>query len=172
MEIWKDIPGYEGKYQVSNFGNVKSLNYHRTKNEKFLTGKIDKDGYRVILLSRNQKKKSVSVHRLVAEAFIPNLNNKPEVNHKDRDKQNNVVSNLEWVTSFENTQHCIRSGRKTHKKPVLQFTKNNEFIASWDSIAEASLSTGIKHSNISACCNKRKWYNTAGGYIWRYKEAE
>lgn len=170
MEVWKDVKGYEGLYQVSSHGRLKRV--FRNKKEHFLTGKRDKDGYTQVILSRNQKKKHFRLHRLVAEAFKPNPDSKPEVNHKDRNKQNNNASNLEWVTGSENVQHSFQTGRNVRKKPILQLTKNMELVASWDSIADASRETGIKHSNISACCNKRKWYNTAGGYIWRYKEAE
>lgn len=106
-EIWRDIDGYEGLYQVSNFGRVKS--FHRSE-ELILTPAYDKDGYYVLVLKRNGSKQNVKVHRLVATAFIPNPDGKPQVNHIDGNPQNNHVDNLEWVTGHENMQHAIYTG--------------------------------------------------------------
>ena len=103
-EIWKDIKGYENKYQISNLGNVKSL----VGNHKMLKPKIDR-GYKRVGLSMDNKSKLFRVHRLVAEAFIPNPNNYPMVNHIDRDKINNVDSNLEWCTALYNVTHKLDS---------------------------------------------------------------
>lgn len=95
-EIWKDIEGYEGKYQVSNTGEVKSLNYRGSGKTKLLRQTADKDGYKCVIFCKNGKVKGYKVHRLVAIAFIPNPNSLPIINHKDEDKTNNCVDNLEW----------------------------------------------------------------------------
>ena len=121
-EVWKDINGYEGCYQVSNLGRIKSLD-RMTNNqygEYFMKGRILKNsiikekGYCRVSLNNGNGKISKRVHRLVAEAFIPNPENKPEVNHKDGNKLNNCVSNLEWCTNKENIEHSIRTGLKKH----------------------------------------------------------
>lgn len=109
-EIWKDIKGYEGIYQVSNLGNVKSLNFHREKKEKLLKPKLTKDGYFETTLFKEGKCKFIRTHRLVAMAFIENPLNKKEINHKDGNKLNNNISNLEWVTSSENQKHAYKLG--------------------------------------------------------------
>lgn len=175
-EVWKDIRGYEGIYQVSNLGNVKRL--FKDGKERLLLGKKDKDGYIVVILSKHQKKKFYRVHRLVAEAFVPNPENKSQINHKDRKKANNVVdlndldgetTNLEWVTSSENVMHCYKTGRKTKKRSILQYTKNKEYISRWNSIKDASKSLRISANNISSCCSGR--LQSAGGYLWEYAES-
>ena len=113
-EIWKDIPGYEGKYEVSNLGNVRSLNYNRSGEPKLLKqGNVN--GYKVVILYKDGKKKTCNVHRLVAMTFIPNPDNLPIVNHKDEDKSNNNVNNLEWCTyKYNNTYGTARerAGKK------------------------------------------------------------
>lgn len=106
METWKDIEGYNGFYQVSNHGNMRSR-YLGLTNLKL---QVDKDGYFKISLMKDRKQKRYMVHRLVAMAFIPNPENKPCINHKDGDKKNNHVSNLEWVTISENTKHAFDNG--------------------------------------------------------------
>lgn len=105
-EIWKDIKGYEGKYQISNLGRVKSLNY----NTKILKYNSDGHGYLKVILYKNNKRKSHRVHRLVAEAFIPNLEDKNQVNHINGNKQDNRAFNLEWCTAKENVQHSLNTG--------------------------------------------------------------
>lgn len=125
-EIWKDVKGYEGLYQVSNLGKVKSLsrkikeknNRLRMINEKILKQAIDKNGYCKVTLSKNKERLIFSVHRLVATMFIPNKNNYPCVNHIDSNRQNNNVSNLEWCTHKENTQWAIKTGRFENARVV------------------------------------------------------
>lgn len=119
IEQWKDIDGYEGIYKISNFGNVLSV-----KNNKLRAIHLDKDGYCRVMLCKNGRKKSSIVHRLVANAFIPNLENKPQVNHKNGIKTDNRLENLEWVTNSENMKHAFLTGlkkytnecREAHKK--------------------------------------------------------
>lgn len=198
IEIWKDIEGYEGLYQVSNFGNVKSLNYNRTGKEKILKSKKDKDGYLQFSLCKNGKVKHFKTHRLVALAFIPNLENLPQVNHKDENKENNHVDNLEWVSPKENINYGTRNKKVSEalkgkyigenswmfgkhlseetkqklkeyfSKPVLQYTKDKIFIREWESGKLASEELNINKSNITACCQGKQ--KTAGGFIWKYKE--
>ena len=165
MEIWKDIKGYEGLYQVSNLGKVKSLlgwngkTYY--KREKILKPYIQKGYLRVNLFKKNKGNKYL-VHRLVAETFIPNPNKLPEVNHKDENPGNCGVSNLEWCTRLYNIQY-------SKSCPVDQYNLNNDYIQSFSCMAEAGRKTKINHTHICQCCKgKRK---TAGSYIWRYKDA-
>lgn len=111
-EAWKPVVGYEGKYEISNHGKIRSLNYHSTGLTRELKKRLDRYGYPCILLSCGKSRKHHTIHRLVAEAFIPNPENKSEVNHIDGDKQNNHVSNLEWVTMKENQRHAWAHGLK------------------------------------------------------------
>jgi len=108
-EIWKDIEGYEGRYQVSNLGRVKSLNYRHTDQERILQPIPFSHGYLVVNFLKNKKHKTFLIHRLVAQSFIPNPDNKPQVNHINGVKTDNRVVNLEWVTPLENTQHAIKT---------------------------------------------------------------
>lgn len=177
QEIWKDIKGYEGIYQVSNLGKVKSLNYKRGKHEKEIKQVLNSRGYLEVGLF-NGKVKTHRVHRLVAQTFIPNPENKDEVNHIDGNKKNNTVNNLEWNTSKENIHHawenkliCFsKESRKkagiSRQKPCLQYDKNNHLIKRWDSLKQASKELGICKSTISMCLNGR--YETAGGYVWKF----
>lgn len=109
MEVWKDIKGYEGRYQISNCGRVKSLNYHKENREAILVPKVTKTGYLIIGLWCDKKKKFFPIHRLVAKAFIAPFDGE-QVNHIDADKANNHVENLEWCTARENTLHAIKLG--------------------------------------------------------------
>lgn len=162
-ETWKDIKGYEGLYQVSNFGMVKSLNYNGTKEEKLLKNKVESSGYIRLCLMKNGKRKSVLLHRLVAEAFLENPENKKEVNHKDGNKENNNVDNLEWVTPSENILHRFRVLKQQNKtKSVICIEMNKKY----KSIIEASRETKVARQNIGKCC--RGEIKTAGGYSWRY----
>ena len=112
-EIWKDIVGYEGLYQISNLGNVKSLNYRRTGKERILNPGNNGCGYLFVILCNNGKRKHFKIHRLVANAFLENPDNKSDVNHKDEDKTNNNVDNLEWMTRQENNNYGTRNERSS-----------------------------------------------------------
>lgn len=177
IEIWKDIEGYEGLYQVSNLGNVKSLNYRCTNIEKNLKQGLRPKGYPFVRLTKNKIEKLYSIHRLVANAFIPNPDNLPCVNHKDENPLNNNVENLEWCTQQYNCLYGTRNKRITEtknkncsfscEKPIIQLDKNNNFINEYKSITEASKYTNIELSNIRKCCIKER--KSAGGYVWKYK---
>ena len=163
IEIWKDIPEYEGLYQISNYGRVKSLKFDKEKILKF--GK-DKDEYLQVVLYKDKKRKTFKVHRLVCLAFLKNPENFPYINHKDENKQNNHVNNLEFCNHTYNMNYGTIIERK--HKPIIQFTKEGEFIKMWDSIKSASIELKIYATSITACCKfKRK---SAYGFIWRYKE--
>lgn len=114
-EEWRDVVGYEGLYQVSNFGRIKSLPKYYF-GERMLSPTDNGSGYLIVSLTKNEKRKNHYIHRIVAEAFIPNKENKPTVNHKDRDKQNNIISNLEWATFSEQIHHVVATGKKPHAK--------------------------------------------------------
>ena len=173
-EIWKDIKGYEGLYQVSNLGNIKTLqkeikckkNSYLSK-EKICKPSLDSSGYRQIVLTKNKIRKSFKVHRLVAQAFIPNPNNLPQINHKDENKQNNYIENLEWCTNLYNSRYGTRPIRcSKHLEKKVKQIKNNKVIKKYNSLKEAEQNTNIKYQEISACC--RKIIKTAGGYKWKY----
>ena len=122
-ETWKDIEGYEGLYQVSNLGKVKSLNYNKTSESKLLKLQKNSNGYTRVVLYKNRKPKVCLVHRLVAQAFIPNPNNLPQINHKDEDKANNSVDNLEWCTYLYNNTYGTAIERATEKRKGYKHSK-------------------------------------------------
>ena len=155
-EIWKDIEGYAG-YQVSNLGNVKNCQTNILKKQF-----SDTYGYLVV----NLPKKQFKVHRLVAQAFVFNPENKPQVNHIDGNKKNNHANNLEWVTNLENHHHARKIGLIQDKKKIMQYDLNNKLIKVWNSQHEASNALKIPQGDISMCCNKK--LKRAGNYIWKF----
>lgn len=177
-EIWKDIKDYEGLYQVSNLGRVRSLPRKGTYKDIHILklGKNHK-GYLQVKLSKDSVLKCKSIHRLVAEVFIPNPDNKPQVNHKDTNKENNCVNNLEWVTNLENMQHSWKMGLrnniykkgKEHYKSVIvyQYDLQNNLIKKWYCVKDIERELGFDNRNICACCRNKK--KTAYGYKWSYK---
>ena len=181
-EIWKPVVGFEGFYEVSNYGRVKSLQRLRRNRygvfiveEKILKQLTLTKGYLGVRLYKNNKGKTFKVHRLVAEAFIPNPDNLACVNHKDEIKTNNMVDNLEWCTSKYNTNYGTCNKRKglnnrnnSLSKPVIQYKLNGEFVAEDPSICESERITGIRQPTITKCCKGQR--KNAGGYIWKYKE--
>lgn len=180
QEIWKDIKGYEGLYQVSNYGQIKSL---RTwvgrkyiQREKILKIRLEKEGYYKCSLRKNGKLKSFWVHRLVAQAFICNTNNYSCVNHIDENKTNNCVENLEWCThSYNNNygNHNKKISKRLRNNPQIsrkinQYDINGNFIKEWESIIEVERQLKIRNSHISECCKGK--CKTAGGFIWKYQK--
>lgn len=192
VEVWKPVVGWEDSYMVSSLGRVKSLERvvsfgisKRVIKEKIL--KQHKKGtceYYSVNLSKNGKQNWILVHRLVASHFLPNPKNLPMVNHKDEDKSNNTVDNLEWCSAqYNNTYGTIRERQintlkkgyqenkyniNYYKKPIIQFTMDGELVRTWDSAIDAERGTGIQHRNICACCKKHKGYYSAGGSKWEY----
>lgn len=175
-EIFKDIPGYEGKYQISNYGNVLSLNYNHTGKPKVLTPINHHGGYQIIHLG---KSKIRMIHTLVAEVFIPNPHEKKFVNHIDGNKKNNNVKNLEWVTFQENISHAIKTGlRDPHKnnhpkgkhvinsRHILQYSKSGKLIKEWECISDAARYIGCNPCMITNNASGRT--QSAHGYIWKY----
>lgn len=188
-EKWKDIPGFENLYSVSNYGRIMRIGHHRiscryNKKGKFYSTKIlrcstNSQGYVNTQIRRlNGTFETFKVHRLVAMLFISNPKDKPQVNHIDGNKQNNKVDNLEWCTNGENGKHAWDTGLRTKlcgadnkfSKQIDQFDINGNYIKTWCSIGEITRKLGISHSLITATCQNRQ--KTSHGYIWKYKEEE
>ena len=178
MEEWRDIKGYKGLYQISNTGNVKSLDYNHTGKEGIMKAQDNGDGYLYVNLWKEGKMKSCTIHRLVAIAFLPNPNNLPEVNHISEDKSDNRVENLEWCTRLYNNTYNDRAkkaGKKQRNDPnkskaVVGIHKINGLILEFPSAMEASRQTGIDQGNITRCCKGK--LKSAGGYYWMYSDSE
>lgn len=179
-EIWKDIEGYEGHYQVSNLGRVKSVakkvwngySYWERK-ERILATSQHITGYIHVGLSKSDHRKSYKVHRLVAQAFIPNPQNKPYIDHINTIRTDNRVENLRWVDREENAnnpltrKHLSNSHegiRHPKARPVMQLTLNGEYIKTWECMKYAERELGLKH--ISCCCRGKR--NQCGGFKWQY----
>lgn len=191
-EKWKEICEYEGMYEVSSNGNIRSVNrkvFHTSNNSmKTVEGvtliqEQSNRGYKRVTLSKNGKVEKLSIHRLVAKAFIPNPDNKPHINHIDGDKKNNILSNLEWCTQSENMLHSSKVlGNKAGKpmqgklgkdspfsKKVVQLTKDDTFVNSFYGLHEAQRETGVNKANIGEVCNGNR--KLAGGFKWKYDES-
>lgn len=179
IEIWKQIEDFD--YQISNKGTVKSVsrivknrfNSFYTKEKILKPLKLNK-GYLGVRLYKNSKGVTKKIHRLVAEAFIPNPNNLPQVNHINEDKTDNRVENLEWCTSEYNNNHGTRNKKvsknhaKLNKKITLQYTLDKQLVAEYESAAEASRQTGFDVDKIRLVCEeKKKLYKN---FIWKYKK--
>jgi hypothetical protein len=156
MEIWKDIEGYEGLYQVSNLGNIKALgNGGSNSKERILNPQKNNKCYLQVGLRKQGKRKFYLIHRLVAEAFINNPQNLPQINHKDEDKTNNQVNNLEWCDCQYNIDYSL-------SKQVLCV----EIDKIYTSAHQVEKELGFSNSNIRKCCRGKQ--KTCGGYTWRY----
>ena len=166
-EIWCPIKGYEGLYEVSDQGRVRSLKFGK---ERIMKPQRNTCGYLMVVLYKNGEKNNCMIHRLVSQTFIPNPDNLPQVNHKDENKENNSVHNLEWCSSKYNTNFGTRNQRASMKlsKPILQYTKSGEFVREWKSMNGVQRNLGFYHGNISFCCTGRR--KSAYGYIWKFKD--
>lgn len=194
-EIWKDIEGFEGRYQVSNLGRVRSFVVPENAGRILKPALDGKKNYLFVnLYKEGGSKQQINVHRLVAMAFVPNPNNYPQVNHINEIKTDNRAENLEWCTIKYNSnygnakQNMIKSrkanpnykksleqGQQTRnrlgvsgaEKPVLQFTLDGEFIREWKSMTEAERQTGLSRHGIAKCCSGE--FKQSKGYIWKWK---
>lgn len=182
-EEWKDIKGYENIYQISNFGNIRRINRWAgnqcksvyVADVKDVLPYMDDFGYMKVCLSYHNKSKHFRVHRLVAQAFIPNPDKLPQVNHKDEDKTNNRVDNLEWCTAAYNSNYGTRTQRISEKnlvrgakRSINQYSKDGVFIREWKSLTDAANTLGLRISKISSCCHNRN--KSSGGYIWKFTD--
>ena len=156
-------------YTITDDGRVFSLNYHKEGYKKEMKQRNNKKGYKIVYLSSHSKDKSFFIHRLVSLAFIPNPDNLPQVNHKDENKSNNRVENLEWCSNYYNAHYRDKVERtaKSHWKPIQQFTKDGVFIREWDSIKEACETLQMSSGYIVDTLKGR--HKQAYNYIWRYK---
>lgn len=191
MEIWKDICGFEGLYKISSYGRIKSLHYYGGNRVKILKPVKDSDGYLTIGIWKDKKRYSKKMHRLVAEAFIPNPENFPQINHKDEDRENNHVENLEWCTNKYNVNygnHSLHAAQaqmgKRHtaehimkiranapgSKAVLMINPDDmSIVVEYVSGSEAARQIRGTATNVAyACRNQGTKYK---GYFWRYKDA-
>lgn len=184
-EIWKDIKGFEGRYQVSNMGRVRSLdmtwltyNWKRQglmeckRKGKILKPKTKRNGYFSVCLRDGVRKEFHSIHRIVAETFIPNPNNLPQINHKDEDKSNNRVDNIEWCTAKYNSNYGTRKARireyhiKSVMTPIIQYDMDGNVINTFESLSEAERMSGVSSIDIAGVCKGRR--ASAHGYIFKY----
>lgn len=179
-EQWKPIEGTDGRYEVSNTGKVRSMNYNKTGKVKELKQKTDRYGYQTVILHVNKKQVYPTVHRLVAQAFVPNDENKPQVNHISGDKTDNSSENLEWCTASENVQHAFDNGLKEKskehaKREILKYNESckkeitaidifNGCVYHFDSIKEAGAAVGVADVGKPL----RKTTLTANGYCFEY----
>lgn len=184
-EIWKDIPGFEGKYQASNLGRIRNLGYTKIgarnrlchKGFTILKTKKTNCGYLQVSLYKDDAHFTKSVHRLVAQTFLPNPNNLPSINHKNEIKTDNRLDNLEWCDASYNAKYGTvierviktrnESGCRCAEKPVEQRDLKGNLIATYKSINEAERNTDISHGSIVKVC--QNIFKQAGGYKWNYK---
>lgn len=183
MENWKDIENYKGLYQISDCGRIKSLErdiyrqngtFYRHVEEKILASNLDRGGYQYVKLYKNGEGKKMLVHRLVAKAFIPNPENKPQINHRDEVKTNNVVENLEWCSAKENANYGTRNKRIIQNRRYLKLGDNPraravfcvELNKTFDCAKRVEEELGIYQSAICNVCKGK--LKTTGGFHWRY----
>lgn len=174
-EIWKNIDWCQN-YQVSTLGRVKSLGNDKTRKEKILKPSKHKNGYLQVHIFKKGKTKNMLVHRLVAEAFLSNPLNLPQINHRNEIKSDNRVENLEYCTADYNNKYGTRIERAAKAKTGVYNTKTSKPIICietgkiYPSAAEVQRQLGFSKCNISQCCNKKYGYKTSGGYHWKFVE--
>lgn len=181
MEIFADLKGFEGLYKISTKGRVQTMGKGLSTNPSNCVRKIMKqrtstNGYKRIKLCKEGRYYSKLVHRLVAETFLSNPKSKPQVNHRDGNKQNNCLENLEWCTASENVKHSFLIGIASNPKgkdhpqsiKINQLSKDGSLIRTFGSIKEVTRELGFNTFGIINCCKKRKRYKTAYGYKWEY----
>ena len=169
-EEWRDVVGYEGIYEVSNRGNVRNK-----KTLRIIKSSISYHNYVRVPLRKNGKDRKLFLHRLVADAFIPNPENKEIVNHINGNKQDNRIENLEWCTYSENNVKAIKDGLRSTKRKIICQYKNNMLIAKWRSISSASKYLNLPLGSISACLHYNEKHNDCrmvGGYVWLFEKEE
>lgn len=193
IEVWKPVAGYEGRYEVSNYGRVKSLNYDKTGKERLMALVKHQNGRLFVGLYKDGKQKALQVSRIVGYAFIPNPFGLPEINHKDENPENNCVENLEWCDKHYNCNYGTRNERivdtrkkrnpdnecyrktvetRTSKgcsnaeKRIVQYSLNGEYIGIYNSVSEAERATGIGRSQIRRC--SKGILKQTGGYRFEY----
>lgn len=186
QEIWKEIPGWEGFYEASNLGEIRSIRRVVTRpngrplpvNSKILSQATNKYGYKAVVLCRHGVMKTMAVHRLIAMTFIPNDCNYPTVNHKNEVKSDNRAENLEWCTLAYNIRYGTCQARRAQKvkknnpktsRPVIMMDLSGGALQEFPSLMEAQRQTGVKNQNIWECCAGGR-SKTAGGYKWKFKQ--
>jgi len=178
-ETWKDVVGYEGLYQVSDLGRIKSICSHvRLQNGELMKKKPhilkpqERCGYKCVNLFKDGCSRTINIHRLVAEVFLPNPHKYSVINHKDENKSNNSLSNLEWCTHAYNLNYGTAPRRRSisQGKAVLQLDKSGVFIKRHLTLMDAYRDTGINFQNISLCCNNKR--KIAGGYCWKFEQQQ
>ena len=188
-EIWKEIPGWEGFYEASNLGNVRSLpriimrpnGRPLTVKGRVLKQATNRNGYKAVVLCRHGIMKTIKVHRLIAAAFIQNPLEHSIVNHKNEVKSDNRADNLEWCTYTYNMKYGTAPSRRSrslstamknnpnHSRPVIMMDLNGKITQEFPSLMEAQRQTGIPNQNIWSCCAGGR-QRTAGGYKWKYNQ--
>lgn len=168
-EVWKDIPGYEGLYQASTLGRIRGLKRcvgGRMQGAMILKQAIHRDGYMKVALTKNHHRKDYQSHRLIGLTFIPNPEGLPQINHKDENKTNNAIENLEWCTRSYNCSYGHRNDKSVAvcSIRVAQLDLDGNFINEFPSMEEAMRRTGVNSSKICAVCHGSR--NHAGGYKW------
>lgn len=182
MEIWKDIEGLEGCYQISNFGRVKSLERvaenGRKVHERILKTRVNKKGYEYVCVQKNKKRIAIKIHREVSKAFLPNPYNYLEVNHKDENKLNNHVNNLEWCDRKYNANYgtavkrAVKLRIANHVLLIDQYDCEGNYIKTWKCPHEVEVESNgkMRATNIISCCRGK--YKTSYGFIWKYKDKD
>ena len=191
MEKWREIPGYDGKYEVSTYGNVRCVNFRKTGKSQIMKMTLSRHGYYMITLRYQGKNVNRSVHRLVALTWIPNPNNLPEIDHINSIPSDNRIENLRWCTKAENLMNPATIAKRKYtasipysknpitedrrlkisirmSKPVIQMNGGGKYINEFKSITDAALQTKIHPGSINKCCRGK--IKTAGGYKWEYKK--